>query len=121
MESSYNHLAFSHLLRSLHSYSVQKTVFVRFISTDDSLKALSSLGKKRKSSQGTENMTEDHAGIFIMNTLVNIEMFNYVKVIFLSDILLHSFAHQYSWRFTRRCIQTGGFGLPELGVDSTLP
>ena len=41
--------------------------FVRFISTDDSLKALSSLKKKRKASRGTENMIEDHAGIFIMN------------------------------------------------------
>ena len=29
--------------------------------------------------------------------------------------------HIYSWRLTHRCIQTGGFGLPELGVDSTLP
>ena len=54
---------------------MQQTVFVNFISTDDSLKAFSSLGKKRKASQGTEDMTEDHAGIFIMNTLVNIEMF----------------------------------------------
>ena len=34
---------------------------------DDSLKVLSSLGKKRKASQGIEDMTEDHAGIFIMN------------------------------------------------------
>ena len=48
-------------------YSVQQTVCVRFISTDDSLKALSSLGKKRKASQGTEDMTEHRAGIFIMN------------------------------------------------------
>ena len=51
----------------MHLYSVQQTVFVRFISTDDSLKALSSLGKKRKASQGTEDMTEDDAGIFVMN------------------------------------------------------
>ena len=49
----------------IHSYSVQKTVFVLFIS--DSRKALSFLGKKRKASQMTEEMTEDHAGIFIMN------------------------------------------------------
>ena len=54
---------FSHY--SIHSYSVQKTVFVLFIS--DSRKALSFLGKKRKASQVTEEMTEDHAGIFIMN------------------------------------------------------
>ena len=54
---------------------MQLTVFVNFISTDDSLKAFSSLGKKRKASQGTEDMTEDHAGIFIMNTFVNVEMF----------------------------------------------
>ena len=47
----------------IHSYSV----FVGFISTDDSLKALSSLGKKRKASQGTEDMTEDYAGIFTTN------------------------------------------------------
>ena len=26
----------------------------------------------------------------------------------------------YSWRFTHKRIQTGGFGLPELGVDSTV-
>ena len=51
----------------MHLYSVQQTVFVRFISTDDSLKALSSLGKKRKASQGREDMTEDDAGIFVMN------------------------------------------------------
>ena len=51
---------------------MQKTVVVRFISTDDSVKTLSSIGKKRKASQETEDMTEDHAGIFIMNTLVNI-------------------------------------------------
>ena len=51
----------------MHLYSVQQTVLVRFISTDDSLKALSSLGKKRKASQGTEDMTEDDAGIFVMN------------------------------------------------------
>ena len=51
----------------MHLYSVQQTVFVRFISTDDSLKALSSLGKKRKASHGTEDMTEDDAGIFVMN------------------------------------------------------
>ena len=44
------------------------TVFVRFISTDDSLNSLSSLGKKRKASQGTEEMTENYAGMFIMNT-----------------------------------------------------
>ena len=43
------------------------TVFVRFISTDDSLRALSSLEKKRKASQGTEDIIEDHAGILIMN------------------------------------------------------
>ena len=54
-------MLFSHLL------NVQQTVFVRFISTDDSLKALSSLGNKRKASQGTEDMTEDDAGIFVMN------------------------------------------------------
>ena len=66
MKSGNNHLAcafFSHY--SIHSYSVQKTVFVLFIS--DSMKALSFLGKKRKASQMTEYMTEDHAGIFIMN------------------------------------------------------
>ena len=51
----------------MHLYSVQQTVFVRFISTDDSLKALSFLGKKRKASQGREDMTEDDAGIFVMN------------------------------------------------------
>ena len=44
---------------------MQKTVFVLFIS--DSRKALSLLGKKRKASQMTEDMTEDNAGIFIMN------------------------------------------------------
>ena len=49
----------------IHSYSVQNTVFVLFIS--DSRKALSFLGKKRKASQMTEDTTEDHAGIFIMN------------------------------------------------------
>ena len=46
---------------------------------------------------------------------------NSVKVIFLPDILSHSYTHIYLWRFAHRRIQTGGFGLPELGVDSTLP
>ena len=69
----YNHLAnaFFHIYL-VHSYSVQQTVVVRFISTDDSVKTLSSIGKKRKASQETEDTTEDHAGIFMMNTLVNI-------------------------------------------------
>ena len=40
---------------------------------------------------------------------------NYVKVIFLSDILSHSYTHIYLRRFTHKRIQTGGFGLPELG------
>ena len=62
MESGYNH--FFHIY-FIHSYSVQKTVFVLFIS--DSMKALSLLGKKRKASQMTQDMAEDHAGIFIMN------------------------------------------------------
>ena len=44
-----------------------------------------------------------------------------MKVIFLPDILSHSYTHIYLWRFAHRRIQTGGFGLPELGVDSTLP
>ena len=56
---------FSFLHYFIHSYSVQKTVFVLFIS--DSIKALSFLGKKRKASQMTEDMTEDHPGIFMMN------------------------------------------------------
>ena len=55
MDSGYNHLSCSFFFQCFFS------VFVRFISTDDSLKALSSLGKKRKASQGTEDMTEDHA------------------------------------------------------------
>ena len=46
---------------------------------------------------------------------------NSVKVIFLPDILSHSYTHIYLWRFTHKRIQTGGFGLPELGVDSSLP
>ena len=67
MESGHNHLScsffFFFYIYFIHSYSV----FVGFISTDDSLKALSSLGKKRKASQGTEDMTEDYAGIFTTN------------------------------------------------------
>ena len=52
------------------------TVFVRFISTDDSLNSLSSLGKKRKASQGTEDMTENYAGIFFhVNDIACEEMF----------------------------------------------
>ena len=58
-------------------------------------------------------MTENYAGMFIMN--------NSVKVIFLPDILSHSYTHIYLWRFAHRRIQAGAFGLPELGVDSTLP
>ena len=46
---------------------------------------------------------------------------NYVKVIFLPDILSHLYSHIYSWRFTHKRIQSGGFGLPELLMDSTLP
>ena len=55
---------FSHFF-FIHSYSVQKTVFVLFIS--DSRKAMSFLGKKRKASLMTEDMAEDDTGIFIMN------------------------------------------------------
>ena len=44
-----------------------------------------------------------------------------MKVINLSDILSHSYTHLYSQRFTHKRIQSRGFGLPELGVDSTLP
>ena len=44
-----------------------------------------------------------------------------MKVIFLSDKHSHSYTHINSWRFTHKCIQSGGFGLPELGVASTLP
>ena len=54
---------FSHLF---HTFSVIDC-FVCFISTDDSLNALSSLGKKPKASQETEEMTENYAGMFIMN------------------------------------------------------
>ena len=68
----------------MHLYSVQQTVFVRFISTDDSLKALSSLGKKRKASQGTEDMTEDDAGIFVMNN----EYVHYVNDIACEEMFL---------------------------------
>ena len=33
----------------------------------------------------------------------------------------HTHIHTlYSWRFTHKRIQTGGFGFPELGVDSTV-
>ena len=76
----------------------------------------------------TEEMTEDHAGIFIMNNKYYVNdiafrrnILNYVKVINLSDILSHSYTHLYSQRFTHKRIQSRGFGLPELGVDSTLP
>lgn len=52
---------FSHLF-----YTFIFSAFVRFISADDSLNSLSSLGKKRKASQGTDDITENYAGMFIM-------------------------------------------------------
>ena len=51
------------------------------------------MGKKRKASQGTEDMTEDDAGIFVMNNEYYVNdrlrrnVLNYVKVIFPSDLL----------------------------------
>ena len=44
-----------------------------------------------------------------------------MKVIFLSDILSHSYTYLYLQSFAHKRIQSRGFGLPELGVDSTLP
>ena len=72
MESGYNQLtyAFFHIY-FIHSYSVQWTIFVRFISADDSLNSMSSLGKKRKISQGTDDMTANCAGMFIMISMCN--------------------------------------------------
>ena len=69
MESGYNLLTyafFSLLFRHTFIFSAIDC-FVSFISTDDSLNTLSSLGKKPKASQGTEDMTENYAGMFIMN------------------------------------------------------
>ena len=56
---------FSHLFHTFIFSAID--CFVCFISTDDSLNALSSLGKNPKSSQGTDDMTENYAGMFIMN------------------------------------------------------
>ena len=44
-----------------------------------------------------------------------------VKVIFLSDILSHSYTHLYLQSFTHKRIQRGAFVLPNLEMDSTLP
>ena len=72
------------------------------------------MGKKRKASQGTEDMTEDDAGIFVMNNEYYVNdrlgrnVLNYVKVIFPSDFLSYSCTHIYSWRFTHRRIQSLG-------------
>ena len=62
-------MLFSHLFHTFIFSAM--TVFVRFISTDDSLNSLSSLGKMRKASQGTEDMTENYAGMFMMISMCN--------------------------------------------------
>ena len=70
MESGYNQLtyAFFTFISYIHIQCNRLFLtFICFISTDDSLNALSSLGKKPKSSQGTDDMTENYAGMFIMN------------------------------------------------------
>ena len=68
MESGYNLLTYAFFSLVFHTIIFSAIdCFVCFISTDDSLNALSSLGKKSKASQGTEDMTENYAGMFIMN------------------------------------------------------
>lgn len=68
MESGYNLLTYAFFSLLFHTFIFSAIdCFVSFISTDVSLNTLSSLGKKPKASQGTEDMTENYAGMFIMN------------------------------------------------------
>ena len=71
MESGYNQLTYAFFTFISYIHIQCNDCFVRFISTDDSLNSLSSLGKKRKASQGTEEMTENYAGMFIMISMCN--------------------------------------------------
>ena len=68
MESGYNLLTYAFFSLLFHTFIFSAIdCFVSFISTDVSLNTLSSLGKQPKASQGTGDMTENYAGMFIMN------------------------------------------------------